>query len=274
MNSTKVKKRYDIHMDSKEATTYNNGTKLSSIYFQLERILYCTPNEHFMMAITDLQLPISFYLINDTNDTFDYYEYDNTHTVSLSHGNYTGVTLSKHLQSLLSGVTVSFSAVDYKLTFTTNHEFKILGSSTVLSIIGFTQEDHDFIQSNENEYTIKSPFPCNLTGTKNVYLGSDIPTISVHTKNSQYVNTLLKCALDVEYGDTYYYINFTGNMIRIENQNICGVTLSLRDDNNQYIDMNNVNWSLTMTIYIMENNELIDLQNTSSDVLGIIKKNK
>ena len=271
MNSNiqnQVKQSYNIHLDSQLATTYNNGTMLSNIYFMFNRILYVTPNQKFYVSINDLQIPVSFYLINSSNDTLNYVENYVNKSVLIEHGNYTGKSLASHLKPLMNIADVVYNEYNLKMTFSSAQLITILNTGTINNILGFnTSVTGTLVNS---IYILTSSRPCNLCGTKNIYVNSDLPISNLTVKNSKYDNTILKCAIDVSFGDTYFYTNYQNTQVELKSQHIGGITLKLRDDSNELIDLNGIHWSLTLTILVVENDEVQSLQNTTNDILGIM----
>ena len=112
-----------------------NLTKLSEsdVTFSLPETILIQSNAHCLLSITQVTLPITFWMIDSGTDKLII----SGTTYMLGHGNYDAYSLTTHLKTILTGYTIVYSSIQNRLTLSHTNSFTIDSGSTCLGILGF-----------------------------------------------------------------------------------------------------------------------------------------
>lgn len=226
----------------------NNGTRKSNMTFYLPKFIESDDNtKNIYIGISKAELPQSWYLINDYNNTLTIQTTTGTMTYTLTKGNYNINTFVSALTSLLgSNFSISYSSITNKLTISYISSFTIIASSTTMyRFLGINEYDN--ISSTNN--SIISPYVCNFLPIQRIHIrcaelfvdsfnsydnSSDI-FLSLQNNSSSSLGTIV-----------YNNINNFKYLTNIENLET--LTLRFTDDRNRDIDFNNCDWHLTFQV--------------------------
>ena len=112
-----AKESFLVVLDSRNATTYNNGTKHSDITLDLEDVIRMPKNCIVMsVVVNSFTCPISFYQINSTNKIFIF----NNISYSIPLGNYNASTFSSAITSLIPSLTLTINTTNNVFTLSNN----------------------------------------------------------------------------------------------------------------------------------------------------------
>jgi hypothetical protein len=222
------------------------------------------------MKIDNFTCPISFFVVNDSNNTL----ITSTGIYVIPEGNYNANTLRTALASVMTGYTITYDSASNKLTFTYSSGFTFLATSRCFRILGFA-EDVDHSSTGNN---LTSGYVVNLAGTSLVYI--DIPNITtrnVLAKNNGGFTTIVKSIVcDVPYGSIMTYTNNTGSSVILGEKYISFLQVRLLDDDYNLLDLNGQYFTLTIEFsyeyngtQVYDSGNLIDVIHQQSD----IKKN-
>ena len=196
-------------------------------------------------------IPNSQYLINDNNKTLTIEASSTDYTFTLTKGFYTPSTLATELQTQLN--TNSFSSTFTVSQSSTTNKFRI--QSTISVILKFSQNTSSgkilgFGSSNTSStMDITGTNIYDLSGTR--YYKLRIPeTNNFIDSNINKINESFIIPNNVNSGE-YNYITENTNIINeIENRQnrIDKLTIELFDDENNYVDLNGIDYILFFTI--------------------------
>lgn len=232
------------------ATRKHNGVFNSNLTFSIpnlyknsQQVIYATAR------IVHAEIPNSFYIINEYNNVL----HCSFGTYNIPYGNYNANTLMTYLRGVFpSNILISFSNSNGKFSLTSsNTAFSILGDSNCGILLGFTSglAYSSTIISGVN--TLEMPFPANLYGTKNIYIR--LPQLVLDNLNAVSKDKFTICNIPKSvspYG-VILYENASSSYSVIKND-INGLdpnlVIELLDDQMNYIDFNNIEWSITLQI--------------------------
>jgi hypothetical protein len=162
-----------INLSSSSATKLNS-TMNSNLLFTCNGML--KPDKHILyntISVLNAQIPISYYLINSTNNKLVL----NNVSYTLTNGNYTTSTIMTMILTLIPNTySLSFNSATgkFKLSNTTI-DFNINSTSTCYTILGLVAKT--LYTSTSKTFTF--PNPANLYGIHRIKIKSNI----LHTRN-------------------------------------------------------------------------------------------
>jgi hypothetical protein len=231
-----------------------NSTMLSDMLFNFQNIL--SDEDDIIstnISIINAQIPVSFYIINATNNQF----LVNTtipsasNTVTLAYGNYTANSLITAINTALSATTVSvsFNQLNGKLKFTNSSggSITVLDASSVVSaykIIGY---------GSASGYTSTSPsimpYPLNLLGVKKLNIKSQLLGITSFQSGTNQSTTLTTIPNN---NAPYTMINYENqsdlNKSLVRVKKIDAIDIQIEDENGTKIDFNGIDWTISIVL--------------------------
>jgi len=229
-----------------------NGTMKSKMLFNYKNLL--SDDENILksyITVMNAQIPCSFYVINALNNKLVISGPGiTTKTIYVSYGNYNANTLITELVNQFSaaGLTMSISInkVNGILTFSSNGfiTYYFTSASTILEVLGTTSS----ITASSTNYTC--PYPLNLLGVKKLLIKST--RLAIHSVSSiDYTssNILVSIPADVSPFSMISYIAQSDthkNLLSVRTIN--EIDINIYDENNNYIDFNNLDWTITLIL--------------------------
>ena len=263
-----LKERRLINLNSEDATFKNNGTFLSDVVFAFSNILKEERNIIYVEGgVLNAQIPVSFYAVNYSNHIL-YYSLNSTiFSITIPVGNYNFTTFSSAIvaQFLANGhtFTVTINQTTGIITFTcltgTLDYFQEL-DSTSWRVLGFAGGSGDF---NAISNVITPPFLLNLLGVKKLKIFCESFSVSSCDSKNYSTSTLIDTiSVDVPSYGQLNYANITGEYGRLKRKEINNIDIQIKDENNNLINFNNTDWSITLAIIIFRKVEIVntDLQ--------------
>ena len=240
---------YKIFLQSKDATILQDEG--STAFFFLNKVLMPpTPNLNMMIGVIDIEIPVSYYNINQNNNTIII----NSIEMTLENQNYNAFNIQDVLNSnfISEGldIVLSFNQQSNKFTFTANSGTVEINGGTLYSYLGFTDS-----QINESLTILTSENCCNLGGTSNIYVSSNF-TINNLNSNGQYSGVLCKVLTDAPSGNYIFYQPSEIQYHVVGNGAVNNIVISLRDDELNTIDFNGLTFSLTLSVQFHYKREL------------------
>jgi len=229
-----------------------NGTMKSKMLFNYKNLL--SDDENILksfITVINAQIPCSFYVINALNNQLVISGPGiTTTTIYVSYGNYNANTLiSELISKLASGgltMTITINRINGILTFSSDGfiNFYFTSASTILEILGTTSST---ITTSTN-YTC--PYPLNLLGVKKLLIKSTkLSVYSVSTYDYASSNILLTIPSDVSpFSMISYNSQSDANKNLLNIRSINEIDINIYDENNNYIDFNNLDWTMTLVI--------------------------
>ena len=278
-----------VYFDNKIITlnsaygTKQNGTLSSLLLFNFQGLL---KEEHNIIrsyiSVVNAQFPASFYTINATNNSFVFVfpgllitipevgdpvpAYDSQYTITIANGNYNATSLMNALINAfdelpIAGFTmaITINKLTGRLTFKSLYgpEFGFQSSSTdmttILGVVGWENQI-----SVDGSYT--AAYPLNLLGIKVISIKSSILAISAYTSETLgFSNTLATIPVDVpSFNMVSYVSNNDLDKHILRTKFIDAIDISIMDEDENLIDFNNINWTLTLSLSIEREDIIIN----------------
>ena len=254
-----------ITLNSKNATLMNSTLK-SSVNFNFVSVLKEEDDiVRSYISVINAQIPMSYYLITSANNKLSYNTMSPVDIIDLyiPVGNYNSYTLCEKLTSLFLAngktITITVSSVNGLINFAqsssvfTIYPYQLSGGnllfSTIAPILGLTST------ATYSGTSITGNYPVNLLGTKRIKIKSNALTINSLSSINLSFNTIIAT---VPVDNAYF------SMISYENQNdlnkniikvptIENIDIQLTDDDDNLIDFNNFDWTITLCLSIERN---------------------
>ena len=244
-----------ISLNSAYANNKKNTTFLSDTEFYFKNILKDEPDIiRSTIQVINAQIPVSYYQISYLNDIFKFSSVTsgNIINISITRGNYNSSSLITELQNKLLSAgytfTITISRITGIMTFSSNLHFfiwdnplgNILGFNTVLGSV-----------FNGTTWNLTAPFPLNLLGIQKLKVFSNALATqsfdSVGTGNNSLITTLTVNA--PPFGLIIYDTPTEPLILKTKTLNT--IDIQILDENNNYINFNNCNWTLTLQLNIV-----------------------
>ena len=247
------KESYLLVLDSRNANTYNNDSKMSDVTFDLKYPIR-TPNDCIYMTwvVQTFTCPVSWYLIDSTNDKLKY-TVNSISTVTFPHGNYNVKSfMSKFISLMPAGFTINLDPLTNKFSIGYSQSFNLENDSTIMKILGGL-DNVDYYSGFGNILTM--PYPCNFGGLNNINIKCNtIKTDNLDSHDSCSVSSIIaSIPVNASSNGVIYYEKRNDFEFEVKETTISTLNISIEDDQSNYIDFNNQNWNLTIQInYIRE----------------------
>jgi hypothetical protein len=244
-----------ITLNSKYANQLN-GTLLSNVVFGFTGLLQDESNIiNTFITVSNAQIPCSFYTITPTNYTIIYTQLGATTSFNIPIGNYNSTSLISALKVGFGAnlITLSINKLNGKLSFLFNTNTIIESTSSIKDILGFDVDVPCY-----TNITSILQFPLNLLGVKKISIKSNSLAITSYSSvNFSTSNTLTTIPVDQPAFNMISYVNqsdLNTNILQARTLNTIDITLV--DENNNLLDFNNCDWSITLTLSIHRNENI------------------
>ena len=245
-----------INLSSNSSTT-NNGSLNSVMLFNLNNILQKQKDILYnQISISHAQIPVSYYLINNTNNmlfitmlsTGSFSVLDPV-VIQFVNGNYNASTFSTMLISQLSnysGFTLQLNTITGIYTLQHNiYEFRIEKQSTCQKILGLVSNT---IYTSSYK-TIIMPYPANFLGVNRIQIKSNVLQCSnIDSYSKGRSNVLCTIPVNANQFGLINYINITNFKSFFQNTNLDYIDITITDENNNIIDFNSIDVYITIQI--------------------------
>lgn len=236
----------DIIKDTKQyyltasAGTTNNSYFKSDIVFDITDLLKDDNNILYnTISIIHCEIPYSFYVVNEYNNLLSL----STGDVYIDYGNYNANSLLKAINlKVPTNMLLSFNSTTGKFSLSYNQTFTINSTTTMNKLLGLENKQYTSSQNN-----INFPYPANLLGTKNLYIKSNIMLSNFNSITKDYI-TIASIPVNVEPYSIVLYNNYSNSSYIIKNRKLDNIEIKIYDDNNNLVDFNNVDWTITLEI--------------------------
>jgi hypothetical protein len=234
--------------DSRQIQLNTNGATKNNLSFNSD-VLFNIPNlikkQNYILyntiRIIHCEIPFSFYIINEYNNLLAL----STGNISITYGNYNANSFITALSLLLpTNMTITLNSSNGKFTLSYNASFSILATSTINKIMGFSKN----ITYTSTSNNIILPYPANFLGTNNIYVKSpNLILENYNTSTKDYI-TMSNIPVNVPPFGIVQYLNQTGSKNIVKNIQMDNLEIQITDDDNNLIDFNNLEWSITIEI--------------------------
>ena len=232
-----------------------NGTYLSNINFNFSGLLKDEKNLiRSYITVLNAQIPVSFYIIDDTNNILYYSDETTTKTLILTIGNYNGNQMVTALNagftsngSLITTILNSQTGLLY-FTITGGTNYTLLSTSTIKSILGFNED----ISSNT---LIIMPYQLNLLGKKKIFINSNnLRNSAFSSKSLSCTQTIATIPVDQPPYNMISYVSVSDlEKIILSNRALDMIDIEIVDEDNNYVNFRNINWSITLCLSVEKN---------------------
>ena len=261
-----------INLYSKNATSIDNYPLMSRATFAFSSILKEEPDIVYCeIGVLNAQIPVSFYVINIYNNVLKYkIGAGATETITIAEGNYTSSTLITALKAGFSAngetnINITISKVNGKLTFTnTVNNFTIVSSgSTMMDVLGFISTQ-DYTSAS---LSLTPPYPLNLLGIQRIKVNSNyLATNTTNSFTKGISNTFASIPVNAPSFGLINYTNLNAYSL-LRAKTISTIDIELRDENDNAIDFNGVDWTMTLQLNIYRLNQYSDNQMILTPIL-------
>ena len=243
-----------ISLNSKYASQLN-GTKKSRVMFDFTNIINKSKeNLYITLAVQSAEIPASYYNVNDLNNTTSITRDEVVKSIVIPNGNYDASSYLALFETLYENAyTGSRLATAYD-EITGKYSFQDDDYNIVINAVGSTS--YDVIGGIEGiNYTFstsgvptKMPQPANFLGITTIKVCSDnlcgTNVDSVQLKTTTLLDTISATA--VPFGLTIF--NSLGRETYSKALKIEEIDIQLKDQNDNLIDFNNVDWNITLIV--------------------------
>lgn len=259
-----------LHLRSQDATIRGSGDYASTdLYFNIDQNLTPEKDEALLVSINSAEIPYSYFPVNANNKTLKFFESSDATAgnlgaktdVVLVAGEYTGAELATELQRAIrasngrNDYTVAFTGATTKLTITqpTDISFRFdftTSAKYAYSLLGFTR-DLKTGTDNGGNHTLVSDTAINVSGDNAIYIRCPLSNTNTYESRHKGISDILaKIPIKVNYNEVIYYepvvYNFKSQLPK--GQAINDLSLRLTNKDNELIDLNGLEWELSIMI--------------------------
>jgi hypothetical protein len=243
-----------ITLNSTDATL-KNSTYLSNVFFPFKGLLKDDVNIiRSYVTVLNAQIPVSFYVIDSTNNTMIINSsVSGNRTVTIPVGNYNSSTLISALAyayaaAALSELSTSINSTNGILTIssTLNTTTYTILPSAFATILGLGTTSLSFLT------TGVLPYPLDLLGKTKLFINSaNLANVAYSSYGNGYSTTIAAIPVNVPPFSLIQYSTQVEQQKNIlTNRVLDGIDIQILDQNNQYINFNNIPWSITLVLSI------------------------
>ena len=260
-----------IYLNSANCDICLNGSSKSNCSFFFKDIIKIEKNAiEQRVSVVDAQIPISWYLVNETNSQIRISLNGQTATqYTFPYGNYNVNSFITLWNTILGNAwTLTFNNTINKLTFThSTYDFVFSnGDASILSIIGFSSMANIInpTYSSTNK-SLASSSVVNFAGITKVNIKSSTFALrNFDTKSKSRTRTIASIPVNAEANGIAFYNNFTQYKSIFHNKELSMIHIEIADDNKNLLNMNGVDWTITLQVDIVC--EVVNNLDTLEDV--------
>lgn len=235
-NQALSESRNFIHIDSKDRS-YGSA---SNFTITVNDLLI---NNRKLIAVDSVIIPNSFYAINSNNNTFQI----NGSTVTLALGNYSIASFITELQTKIIAAiggtcVITYSGITGKLTFTTSLGTSLTSNTRNYRYLGLSPSDTKLLVSG----ILETPFPVDIGSTRYIDVILDNTGISSTNSSNRNQNVLARIYNNTSSFGTIYFRSSDFDFISLGGDRLNSVSLRLVDDNSDVLELNGLQWSITL----------------------------
>jgi len=257
-----------IVLDTRNATKYNNGNKLSNLDFEIAYpIRIPTDCIYMSWVVYSFTCHVSWYVINNTNNILNVVVNGVTNSYFFEYGNYNVNTFLTLFKSTLPPTfDITFNQINNKYTITnSSSEFILLANSTIYNIIGLDKSVTEYSSSR----TFTMPYPVNFGGINSFNIKCNtIRTDNLDSYENCSPSSIVACVPVYSANNgVIFYEKKNDFEFTVKETIIDKINISIEDDLRNELDFNNQPWNLCIQVnYAREIN--VDLKDDFHNVLG------
>lgn len=227
-------------------SSLRNSGDSNSFTINLSRPIFSVKS----VEVSEVLLPNVIYNVNSTNNSISLDEGKGVRTVSVAVGQYDITALLSALKTALDGdnvltgiFTCTYNTVTYKVNISSTVAFSISAAlaNSLTDMLGYP------LAGTGSALTNIASRVFDISTTRQVYIQSNILTSA--ELNGKRQNILCKVPLNTSFGAIITYKNESVNRIVLDSsQDISSLDFRLINKRNELIDLNNLNWSMTLNL--------------------------
>ena len=257
-----------LYLNSSNANIYLNKSKKSNVVFFFTNILSLDKKSiEKKISIVNAQIPVSWYLINNTNNSIVFTVQGVQNSYLFPNGNYNiNSFMTTWVSTFGNKWALTFDKITNKITFSNSLGQITFGnyissSNTLLPLIGFDLTTTYTSSGN----SLTSPYPINFLGLTKLNIKSSTFTFkNFDSFTNDATSTLCSIPVSSNASGIINYNNLTDYKSIFKNYELNSLDISITDDKNNYIDFNNIDWSITIQIDITD--EIVENIDNLNDV--------
>lgn len=237
-----------IHFNSATADSYNNGSTCDC-NFSLPMIEL--PSQHYIyISVQNAVIPYTFYNINSANNQLSYTVTGYLQqTLIIPPGNYNALQLGQVLTSNMTGFTVTYNSINNRYTIVNStSDFTINTASTALALLGL-QKQTSIASVNKS---IVSIYNICLLSKQCVCVQSNLLTGNINNTSKSEGNILVSIPVVGQPYGLITYFNYNNIRANLYTNTISLINIRLCDQRNTLLDVNGVDWSMTLQIDVVK----------------------
>lgn len=224
-----------------------SGTLLSDGLFVIPNFIKQGENiDHTYVSITHAEVPNSFYLINQYNNTINI----NNVNYFLPFGNYNVNTIISSLLLILPNTfSLTFNSVYQKIIVLNTDPFTIYYNlSTINRVMGLSRTENMVGLFVIDIYAVELPNVVNFLPTARLNFRCDSLHLENFHINDGSSDVLLSLQNNATTNGIITYVNNDGLKFHVDLEMVNELHIRLTDDSNRLLDMNGVSWFLTLRV--------------------------
>ena len=252
-----TREKIQLHLESVYGTPLNGDKHSSILYFLKQPIEVKGTVLETSIALSQFTCPISFYVVNENNNTLDILTNAGTLNIIIPEGNYNINQLIDVIKTQLgANWNISINLQNYKLVFQYSiGDFTILSSSTCWRILGFNQDT----TYTSTAGSLSLPNVVNLLGTTQVKVWC--PTVNMKNidgKTGLPAGILGSITVNDINGGMILYTNLTGFNSKINEKYFTQFQIDLKDEFDKYLNLHGCDYALVIEIEYYYEKEVKD----------------
>lgn len=242
-----------------------NGSFKSQVNVSLPDLAFHDFNiQNVYLSVNHCEVPNSFYIVNYTNNQIVVDDI----IYSFPVGNYNVNSFITVFQSVINEVTITYSSTSNKYTLlNTSPITKIINASnpncTINKVMGFGTTDITLLTGTSQEL----PYLINFLPMQRINFRSNFFKFNNYNSSDGSSDVFLCLQNNAGPLSMINYVNQSGDEYLIQDRNITAFTINVTDDYNNFINFNNIDWTLSFKITI----EYIDNTNQNQNFYDILK---
>jgi len=235
-----------INLNSRNALRYVANSK-SYCVFDMGNIVVPV-GHHIHMSVVNATIPYSFYNVNSSNNLLMYTVDGQSYSLVIEPGNYNTNNLCFYLmQNMISGFNVKYNSITNKIMITnSSSDFSINSMSSCLEMMGI-------VNLNSVNKMLKSTYCCNMQTVESINIHSNINTGNFNSYDVNVRNVLCNIPVTSQPNSNIVYES-DGSIFNVNlyDNVLSELTLKVCDHNAMLIDLNRVNWNITLQLDIVD----------------------
>jgi len=233
---------FQIYLNSASADSVSNY----NYNFVLPNLEIADGN-YIYLSVQYANIPYSFYNINSSNNVLNYTLNFVNYTIAITPGNYNITQLITFLKSNMSGFTITYNSMTNKITFShSTYNFIFLSSSTCQEILGFVKN---------TAYTslglsLISNNCVSLIPIKCINVVSNLLTYNINKSNPNNQSILCCVPVTTQPNSIIEHKNINNFRSNLFINQISNIAIKLTDQNNNALDLNGLDFFMTIQLDI------------------------